>query len=366
MKPDKKDLLLESLRNRRNKVHEYLSSKAEDYLRYCSVQHLREATNSYIRDGGKFLRAEVLLFSCGAVGGREDFALPAAAAVEVFHNWTLVHDDIIDQDDRRRGKPTVHEEFRQKAVEAWGLNHPEAKHYGQSVGILAGDILQGWVVSLLCELYQEQEVDPDVVLYLMNDLNLRIRSVLIDGEMMDVQYPQIPVEDLEEEAILRMLWEKTGVLYEFAGKAGAMIGLNLCDPAHPLVDALASFTGKCGIAFQLQDDVLGIVGDERLLGKPVGSDIREGKRTLINYYALKNAGERERETLTRVFGNKQATPEDIQEARALLYELGGLKYCTNLAKSYLREALVLLDGIPDTPYKELLSLWADYMVEREF
>ena len=86
-----------------------------------------------------------------------------------------------------------------------------------------------------------------------------------------------------------MLWKKTGVLYEFSGKAGAMVGLNTADPEHEWVDAISNFAGKCGIAFQLQDDILGIMGDEETLGKPVGSDIREGKRTTIVYHSFKNA-----------------------------------------------------------------------------
>jgi len=340
-------------------------SKAEGYTKYNLTPHIREATVRYIRDGGKLLRSEVLLFSCGAVGGNEDLALPAAAAVEVFHTWTLVHDDIIDQDERRRGKLTVHEEYRQKAIEEWGLDEADAKHYGHSVGILAGDVLQGWVVSLLCDLYREEEVNPDVVVCLLNELNLRIRSILIDGQIRDIQYPRIPVESIGEDGILKMLWEKTGILYEFAGRAGAMMGLNTADPDHPLIDAIASFTAKCGIAFQLQDDVLGIIGDERLLGKPTGSDLKEGKRTLANYYALKHAKKHQKETLLRVLGNKQATREEIEEVKQLVQQLGGVKYCQTLARSYLREALSHLDQIPSTSYRRLLALWAEYLVERD-
>lgn len=366
MKPERKEFLLENLGTRRNKVLQYLTSRAEGYAQYSSIQHIRDAANSYILDGGKFLRAVVLLFSCGAVEGNEEIALPAAAAVEAFHTWTLVHDDIIDQDAKRRGKLSVHEEYRRKAAEVWGLNDLDAKHYGQSVGILAGDILQGWVVSFFYELYRERNVDQDVVLYLINDLNLRVRSLLIDGEMMDVQLPQIPLEGLGEDAIIQMLWKKTAVLYEFAGQAGAMIGLNTDDPTHPLVSALASFTGKCGIAFQLQDDVLGMIGDERLLGKSTRSDINQGKRTLVNYYALKHAKEEQKETLLRVLGNKQATTEEIQEAKILIKQIGGLEYCGRLAESYLKEALAHLDRIPASTYKDLLSIWAEYMIEREF
>ncbi len=312
------------------------------------------------------MRSAVLLLSCGAVGGDEDKALPAAAAVEVYHTWTLVHDDIIDRDEKRRGHLSLHAEFRERATRELGYTETEARHYGISIALLAGDVQQGWSVSLLSELYKEKSIDPRVVLYLIDSLVMKVQSTLVEGEALDIQYSKHPITSLDERLIIDMLWKKTGVLYEFAGEAGAMIGLNSCDSDNELVKELSVFASKCGIAFQLQDDILGIIGDEDLLGKPVGSDIREGKRTTIVYYALNQANDYEKAKLFDILGKEQATTDEVTEAIRLLQRLGGIEYTKDLARSYVNQAIPHLERIPDSRYKELLSMWAEYLITREF
>jgi geranylgeranyl diphosphate synthase type I len=232
--------------------------------------------------------------------------------------------------------------------------------------MLAGDMQQGWAVSILSELYQQNGIDPGLVIYLIKDSEMRIQSMLIEGQVLDIQYSKRPIDSLNTDQILDMLWKKTGVLYEFSGKAGAMLGLNTSDADHQLVKEISSFASKCGIAFQLQDDILGIVGNEDVLGKPVGSDIREGKRTTILYHAFKNANSKQKNELMRIFGDETADDAEIEKAKGLLRELGGIEYTKELARSYVRDSLVYLDRLPQTEYKNLLSLWAEYMIEREF
>jgi geranylgeranyl diphosphate synthase type I len=357
-------LLFDELDKRKKIVYDYLFSKR--YSSQFQTKHIHDSVYSYMKLGGKSLRPAVLLFSCGAVGGDEMKAIPAAAAVEVFHTWTLVHDDIIDRDKTRRGGLTVHEEFRQRAIDEFGYDPLEAKHYGMSIAMLAGDMQQGWAVSILTELTTQYGVRPEVALYLINDSEMRVLGLLIDGEVRDVQFSKRPIDSLDEELILDMLWKKTGVLYEFSGKAGAMIGLNTDDPEHKLVAAILNFAGKCGIAFQLQDDILGILGDEETLGKPVGSDIREGKRTTIVYHSFKNANPSQRDFLLSVLGNAQAKKADVQKSIEVLIDLGGIEYTAKLAKSYIQEAQSYLDKLPNSKYKQLLGMWADYMIERSF
>ncbi|GFP32885.1 geranylgeranyl diphosphate synthase, type I, partial [Candidatus Hakubella thermalkaliphila] len=354
----------EELSRRSARVYEYLSR--DIYRKRFHPQHIQQAVYSYINLGGKSLRPSVLLFSCGAVGGEEEKALPAAAAVEVYHTWTLIHDDIIDRDERRRGGPTVHRAFSQRAQRELGYGKKEADHYGISIGILVGDQLQGWATSLLSELHTTSGIDPAVVLFLINAMDMDVQSTLIEGEVLDVQYSRLPVESINEDLILDMLWKKTGALYEFAGKAGAMIGLNNCSSDHPYVQALAQFASKCGIAFQLQDDILGIVGDEKKLGKPVGSDIREGKRTTILYFSLKQASESQRKSLLKTVGNESAREEEIARAIDLLRELGGIEHTRDLARAYVREAVDFLGALPPSSYKEMLFQFAEYMIQREF
>jgi len=353
-----------ALTERKRIVYDYLF--AERFHRRFTPDHIRDAIYSYMKSGGKSLRPAVLLFACGAVGGDETKAVPVAAAVEIFHTWTLVHDDVIDRDDRRRGGPTVHEEFRQRAVADLNYSPSEAEHYGLSVAILAGDMQQGWAVSILSRLCEESGVDPRLALHLIYDAELRVLSLLIDGEVRDVQFAKRPISLMSEEEVLDMLTKKTGVLYEYAGKAGSMIGLNTADESHPYVQAIAGFAADCGTAFQLQDDILGIIGDEQTLGKPVGSDIREGKRTTIILHAYRNANETQRRILADALGNPQATPQQIAEVTHLLRELGGIEYTANLAKNYVARAQKRLDAIPPSTYRDYLAFWADYMIRRTF
>lgn len=360
---ERKALFERELSKRKDRIHSYLTSR--EYRQRFSPGHICEAAYSYIDAGGKFLRPTVLLLSCGAVGGDEEKAIPAAAAIEVYHTWTLVHDDLLDKDEKRRGDLTVHEKFRRKAIGELGYNETDAEHYGMSIAVLAGDVQQGWSASLLCELYEKQDLDPAIVSHLINRLKMDVQSTLVDGETLDIQYSRLPIESLDQEMIVEMLWKKTGILYEFAGVAGAMIGLNTCESDHRLVGAISSFTRKCGIAFQLQDDILGIVGDEDLLGKPVGSDLREGKRTTVVYYAFENASQRQKKKLSDTLGNRRATEEEISEATDLLRQLGGIQRTKDLAESYVRDGLAHLDDVPRSRYRDLLSMWAEYMIERE-
>lgn len=356
--------LMEEVKYRKEKVYEYL--KVKDRPERFQPDDIYCGVHKYLKAGGKSLRPAVLLFSCGAVGGDEDKAIPAAAAVEVYHTWTLVHDDIIDRDGTRRGVPTVHEELKNRAVKKLGLKGEEAQHYGQAIAILAGDLQQGWTISLLTELVREKGISPILVLQLILDLEVDVQCNLIEGEALDIQYSKMPVESLTEEKILAMLWKKTGALYQFAGKAGAMIGIDQPNSRHPYVEALSLFTSNCGIAFQLQDDILGILADEKKLGKPVGSDIREGKRTLIVHHALAEANRNEKSLILRTIGNPKATSAQVKQVTKLFQEMGSISYTAELAQKYVRRAAAALEALPESDYKKLLMMWADYMINREF
>lgn len=357
-----RELLDTALAERKSRALSYIFSRPE--IAKFEPQDLRDASLHYLRLSGKSLRPAILLFSCGAVGGEEHMALPAAAAVEVYHTWTLVHDDIIDRDVRRRGQATVHEEFRRRAENKPGYAAAEAAHYGVSIAILAGDLLQGWCTSLLGDLVSRPGCDPCLALWLMRDLMLDTQARLVAGQTLDIQFEQVPVADLMESDILAVLSGKTAALFEFCGRAGALIGLNSVDVDHPSVRALASFASLCGLAFQLQDDVLGVTGDESKLGKPVGSDIREGKKTLIIHHALRNANASQRTTILKALGSSTASSEDAMRAVASLEQIGSIEYVQAKATAYVRQARESLNVIPASIHKDLLLAWANLMVDR--
>ena len=340
--------------------------KSEEFKDWFHPVILKEAVYSYVNRAGKRLRPAVLLLACGAVGGTEEEAIPAAAAVEMFHTWTLVHDDLIDNDEKRRGGYTVHTQSSRIARKQMDYTENQAKEYGRDIAILAGDVQQGWAVSLLCDCSLKRSVKPEVTLTLIRMLESYVLNTLVSGETLDIQFAKQPIESFKPEQIMDMLWRKTGALYEYSAKAGAMIGLNTTEDNDKRVVALSNFTSRCGTAFQLQDDILGIIGNENQLGKPVGSDIREGKRTTIIYYAFKNASPQQKTKLESVLGNQEATREEINEVTRLLLELGGISETKRMAQQIIGEARPELDVLPESHYKELLLAWADFMISRDF
>jgi geranylgeranyl diphosphate synthase type I len=356
--------LLDALREREKRVTSYFLDPR--FREWFKPRDLRDAVFAYIERPGKRLRPAVLLWSCGAVGGDEEAALPAAAAVEMFHTWTLVHDDLIDNDDLRRGGPTVHKLGEEFARTELGYGPEKSVEYGRDLAVLTGDSQHGWTISLLCECARHGQTDPAVVLDVIYHLESYVVNTLIEGETLDVQYARTPIEELSREDIVRMLWMKTGVLYEFAARSGAMLGLNTTDSNHPCVAALSRFASSCGTAFQLQDDILGLLGKEEQLGKPIGSDVREGKKTTIVYFALRAATNAQREFLLSVLGNSYASAAEVAEATELMVELEAVKRTSELALEHVNKALPELHALPDSVYKELLTAWAHYMISRTF
>jgi geranylgeranyl diphosphate synthase type I len=351
-----------ALRVRRDRVYEYLDAWPGS-ARF-KPQDIHDALFSYVQRRGKALRPLLLLLSCGAAGGDEDQALPAAAAVEVFHTWTLVHDDIIDRDDTRRGHPTVHAMYRNHAISEHGHAAQDAAHYGTTVAILAGDVQQAWTYGLLADL-AHRGVPLPLVLELIKRMATDLTPRLLEGEMLDVQYSLMPAETLDEDRILHMLTMKTGTLLEYAAWCGARIGLGSRPDVSGVGERLGRFASLCGTAFQLHDDVLGLTADESRLGKPVGSDIREGKRTLIVYKALKRAGPADRQFLLATLGKGDASPAEVEQALAILGSTGACDEVAALAHGYVEQALSILESLPASDYRELLRSWALFLLARE-
>lgn len=354
--------LKEELRLRAEKVRNFLLE--HPWLARLSPPHIREAVESYVRAGGKALRPAFVLFSCGAVGGEEDKALPVAAGIEIFHTFTLVHDDIIDRDELRRGAPTVHTAFKGRAMEEFGFGEEEAEHYGISMGILAGDAQHGWAIGLIVE-SARRGVSPEVVLKLVEGMTCRVLPTLVEGQVLDVQYAARHIEELSSEEITDMLWKKTGALYAFAAEAGAMVGLNAPDEGHSYVRALSDFASRCGTAFQLVDDILGVTGDEGTLGKPVGSDIREGKKTLVAYFALRYAEPELRERVLSILGRRDADEDEVQKVRSWFVESGAVDMVRALATKYMEEGMEALEALPPSDHRERLRELGEYILRRE-
>lgn len=357
------DRLLNAVGDRKRMVMDYLLQ--DRFVRRFRPPHIREAVYSYVRRGGKSLRPAVAMLACGAVGGDEAKALPIAAAIEICHTWTLVHDDIIDKDSARRGAPTIHADYAQRASAEFGWQGAAAEHYGRTIAILTGDVQQAWSWSLMFEAHLERGVAAETVIRLAQEMAASVTPMLVEGETLDVQFAGRR-HHLTEELVLDMLWKKTGALYEYAGRAGAAIGLNDASPDIPAVKSIAKFCSLCGAAFQIQDDILGVVGDARRLGKPVGADIREGKATLLTLKALDRADDRQRRQILAALGNSRASEEEVHALTALLRDLDVIQYAQDISRRYVDEALRHLRRLPASDYTALLDHWARYLIQRGF
>ncbi len=309
---------------------------------------LYEASRHYPLAGGKRVRPFITLTATEAVGGDPDVALYPAAAVELLHNYSLVHDDIMDMDELRRGRPTVHR--------VWGIN----------MAILAGDLL----FSKVFEAISLTPTRPEKVVKILNVMS-RVSNELCEGQAMDIEFETLDEVSVKE--YLEMIKGKTGALFEGSAVVGGIVGTD--DERY--IEALKKWGRNVGMAFQIWDDVLDLTAEEGKLGKPVGSDIRKGKKTLIVSHFFQHASENDKITFMKVFGkyagdvNGDALIHEdvrraVEQAINLLRKYGSIDYATRYAKNLVKEANEALQALPGSEARRDLELLAKFLVEREF
>ena len=325
---------------------------------------LNKTIISYLQGGGKRLRPAVLLFCNDLLGGDRKSALPAAASVELFHTWTLVHDDIIDNDSTRRGIKTVHAQIQDFANSHYNFSEKKSKKYGIDGAILTGDIQHGWSIFLLANSYINSNIDPHIPLKLISELQSKVLRTLVEGELLDVDFGlNRNISDLTSSEILDMLWKKTGVLYEYCGMAGGLLGKNTA-VIDDEIKSLIEFTGKCGTAFQVYDDILGLFGNYKEIGKPVGSDVREGKKTILIVEAYKNASSQEKRFIDKNLGKSNVSDEELQKVKEIVVENGGLEAAKNICTNLVNQSFTALARFKDSQAKNLLMQWGNYLIDR--
>lgn len=356
--------MLQEIAARRDQIYDYVNS---DRLKQIfRPEHIRSAVFSYPQRPGKGLRGTGCLLSCGAVGGqgREHLALPAAAGTEMHHIWSLVHDDIMDLDDVRRGGPTVHIEYEQRSRREFGYDSATAHRYGTSLAILAGDGGAGLVFLCFCDLFQNPLVDPEVAQLIVQTYAGKYIPDALEGQTLDIQYEGKTLQELTEDELLHISMKKTGTFFGLGGFTGSLVGLNKPDPEHPLVQAMNTFTIKTGLVLQLTDDLLNIVGDEAVLGKPVGSDVVLGKKTIPILYAFDQADSSQREEILSCYGNPDASGVALKRVLDLIDELGGVAYTRSMISRIVGEALDSISRLPQSEYTDLLSSYIRWIETR--
>jgi geranylgeranyl diphosphate synthase type II len=295
-----------------------------------------------LTSGGKRLRAVLVMLSSEAAGGTSRQALPAAAAVEIMHNFTLVHDDVMDHAPSRRGAPTVHVK--------WDLN----------TAILAGD-------TLLAMAYKELLRTRHDNLHVLVGLFTRGVYDVCEGQAMDLAFEKR--DDVSVREYFDMIARKTGRLVTTSAEMGARIG----GGSPRTVRALKTFGAYLGMAFQLQDDLLDVVGDERRFGKTIGGDIIEGKRTFLLLTALERAHGSDRKLVERVMQRKAGVVERlsaaerrslVQQVRAMYESYGIIAATRQKVAAYTRLARRSLNAVPASPAREMLHWLSLSLVHR--
>ena len=299
-------------------------------------RELLSACRYVLSGGGKRLRAILVLLSCEAVGGRFRQALEAATAVEILHNFTLVHDDIMDRAQTRRGRPTVH--IR------WDVN----------MGLLSGDILLGLA-------YRHLLRTRSSALPTLTDLFTTGVVEVCEGQALDMEFESRA--DVTVKEYFGMIEKKTGRLIALSTELGARIGGG--SRAH--IDALRRFGHYLGRAFQIQDDLLDVVADEATFGKAVGGDIIAGKRTFLLLRALERSRGKDRSTLRSLLRKGSRTgprPRLVRSVTGIYHRYGVIEEAGELVARNTRHALECLDALPSRKATEMLRWLSLLLVNR--
>jgi octaprenyl-diphosphate synthase len=314
-------------------IRDDLREVEREFARHVQSQvTLIPTIGDYVRNGGgKRIRPAVLLMAARMAGYQGERAVLYASVIEFIHTATLVHDDIIDESQLRRGREAVHTR--------WG-NH---------VTVLFGDFL--YLKSMSLALTQDR-LD---IIRLLCDVTLRI----VEGEI--YQLTKNGVVDLTEDEHFEIVQSKTAYLFAGSARIGGMLGTTTREQQ----EALWQYGLNIGMAFQIVDDLLDFTGEESALGKPVGGDLREGKMTLPVIHMRERGGPQAEALLRKVVESREISHDDWHEIRALLAQTRSTEYARRVAADYVERAKKTLCAFPPSDARDALMYLPDYVVSRD-
>jgi geranylgeranyl diphosphate synthase type I len=336
------DLFLEYLARVRpvidQKLHDYLALAEEGDALYT---YLYGILDDFVGRGGKRLRPAMAMMACEASGGDPLRALPSGCAVEFFHAAALIHDDIMDSSELRREEKCVH------------------VVHGVPLAINTGDFALG----LVCTIVVRDGGLSDRVKIAVLDAIGEMSARTIEGQALDVGWVRDDVFDLTPEDYMAMALGKTGY---YSGVSPLKIGALIGGATPRRRAALESFGRDAAIAFQIQDDLLNIVGDESVMGKDFLNDVLESKRTLMVIHCLDHARGADRERLVELLHRGQAKSDgEVSEVVDLLEAHGSLAFARAFARELILQARTYLKAMPPSHAREALSSMADFFLERD-
>lgn len=292
----------------------------------------------FIKRGGKRVRPVLILLCCGATGGNKLKAVRYAALIELFHSFTLIHDDICDNSLMRRGLPTINVQ------------------YGVPIAINSGDALYTMLWKGLSSSPFPAEESVDVIKSCANAF-LKV----VEGQGIELNWYKKKRFGISEEEYFTMVEGKTAALLSLSCELGGRIS----GADESTICSLREFGKKLGIAFQIRDDVLNLTGIFNEYKKEIGGDITEGKRTLIVVHALKHATKKDRGDLTKILAKKTRNKKEIMRAIDILKKYGSIGYASKTADEMTEAAEKSLDVLPESPEKKALLELTDFVTCRK-
>ncbi len=295
-----------------------------------SVAAITEIAEYLRESGGKRIRPSLLLLACRSLGFSGSAMHRLGAVVEMVHTATLVHDDIIDGAELRRGRPSPN------------------TTWGNSRCVLAGD----WLYM------QAFRVALDEQNFRVLELLIGLTQVMVEGELLQTEKLGRAVTEAEYD---ELIYRKTACLFEVSMRLGAVLAG--ADPKTE--ECLAEYGHSLGLAFQVVDDVLDLTAAEAVLGKPVASDLREGKATLAVVHALGHASPAEQEAILQVLADGAFTQVRYEDVLATLDRYGSIDFAMSIARRHAEKARRSLDELPESEYKRALLWVPDFVVNRD-
>lgn len=305
-----------------------LDWKREPYGLYEPIEYTLAA-------GGKRVRPQLAMIASQLFGGKDEEVLPAALALEVFHNFTLLHDDVMDKADVRRGRPTVHVKWN------------------ENTAILSGD-------QMLIEAYKLLSGIPADKLPKVLQLFNKMATEICEGQQYDVDFESQEQVTIDE--YLKMIRLKTSVLLANALQTGAYIA----GADEQAQEALYQFGINIGLAFQIQDDILDVWGDPKTFGKAVGGDISCNKKTFVYLEAMRRLGDEAKGNELQQWYSQvlEDNTEKIVTVKKIFEQLGVREQCEKVVEDYTQKALDILDKLPQNQATEQLRKLADKLNNR--
>jgi geranylgeranyl diphosphate synthase, type I len=322
---------------------EYIDSKQKSIERSLSASipgsppHVYGMLREFIFRGGKRIRPMISIACAEACGAKESDAIDYAVAIELFHNFTLIHDDVEDNSSLRRGKPTLNAE------------------YGVPTAVNAGDALYRVMWSLVLSSNEPPEKKLRALSIMMDGF-----SSVVEGQGTELYWQRTGKFDISEKEYLEMASGKTGALIGLACRMGAFSA----DAPEDLQLSLQQFGNRMGLAFQIKDDILNLTSNPSEYKKELGEDVKESKRTLIIIKLLSTLPEKEKGELLSILRKPEKSREDVSRAVFLAKEHGAIDYANSVCERLLLEAKSCLSVLPGDK-RRLFSDISDYIIRRE-